>query len=243
VTIYVSMEKNFNDIRYRGRTRLLETPIAGQFWLNHRPAYAEHHLIESADIVIEGFPRSANTYALQAMRVASRDELEVRGHTHCYVTVLNAVKAHKPCIVLVREPAMAVASLVKTSKAPRAISAARNYCRFYERLETVLGDVVIADFETVTLDFGRVVDQVNQRFGTNFPIYERTEENELEVVGRLNEIARRVNKGQLNEADVARPSAIRAPSSEVQAGWDHRVWTELGRARELYSRIVARAQT
>lgn len=237
------MEKNFNDIRYRGRTRLLETPIAGEFWLNHRPAYAEHRLVESADLVIEGFPRSANSYALQAMRVASNDELEIRGHTHSYATVLNSVKAHKPCIVLVREPAMAVASLVKMTKAPRAISGARNYCRFYERLEPVLDEVVVAEFETVTADFGSVVNQVNQRFGTNFRIYERTKENELEVVERLNEVARRLNKGQMDEAVVARPSADRAPSSEVQGGWDNRVWRELERARELYNRIAARAQT
>jgi hypothetical protein len=243
VNVYVSMEKNFNDIRYRGRTRLLETPIAGEFWLSHRHAYAEHHLVGSADIVIEGFPRSANSYALQAMRVASNNELEIRGHTHCYVTVLNSVKAHKACILLVREPAMAVASLLKTSKPPRALSAVRNYCRFYERLEPVLGDVVVADFETVTTNFGRVVDQVNQRFGTHFPIYERTTANELEVFRRLDEIAKRANKGWINEADVARPSAARRPSSEVHAGWDQRVWSELERAHEFYTRVAARAQT
>jgi hypothetical protein len=138
---------------------------------------------------------------------------------------------------------MAVASLVKMTKAPRAISGARNYCRFYERLEPVLDDVVVAEFETVTADFGSVVNQVNQRFGTNFRIYERTKENELEVVERLNEVARRLNKGQMDEAVVARPSADRAPSSEVQGGWDNRVWRELERARELYNRIAARAQT
>lgn len=243
MTIYRSIEKNFNDIRYRGRTRLLETPVAGEFWVNHRRAYAEHRLIESADLVIEGFPRSANSYALHAMRVASNDELEIRGHTHSYATVLNAVKAHKPCIVLVREPAMAVASLVKMSKAPRAISGARNYCRFYERLEPFLTDVVVAEFETVTTDFGSVVNQVNQRFATNFLIYERTKENELEVVERLNEVAQKLNKGRMNEAGVARPSADRAPSSEIQRGWDNKVWREIERARKLYNHIVARAQT
>jgi hypothetical protein len=118
-------------------------------------------------IVIEGFPRSANTFAVAALLEANPGlgERAIAHHLHAQAQVLRAVARDVPALVLIRRPADAVRSLVVRHPFIRVEEALRDYARFYRDLLPHRARFVIADFDEVTGGFAAVVRRLNEKFG------------------------------------------------------------------------------
>src|SRR4051794_35640317 len=58
----------------------------------------------TTDIVIEGFPRSGNTFAVVAFRLAQSRAMQVAHHLHIPAQLLWADRVGMPSMVLVRNP-------------------------------------------------------------------------------------------------------------------------------------------
>ncbi len=129
------------------------------------------------DIVIEGYPRSANNFSVVALELAQRRPVRVAHHTHTPAHLLAALRAGVPALMLIREPEDAVLEflIVRPELMPR--QALRGYVRFYERLLPLKERLAVGRFPEVTADFGKVIRRVNERFGTDFAEFEHTEEN------------------------------------------------------------------
>lgn len=129
------------------------------------------------DIMIEGFPRSANSFSVAAFMLAQGRPTDVAHHTHASGHVLAALRMGVPTMVLIREPEESVLgfAIVRPSLTLRQVL--RGWMRFYAVLLPHLGAFVVAPFPQVTADFGLVIRRVNTRFGTNFKEFEHTEEN------------------------------------------------------------------
>lgn len=192
------------------------------------------------DVVIEGFPRSANTYAYLAFRVANGEELSIAHHNHAGVSVRLGVKRAIPVVVVLRHPLDAAASWLQYRPEISARSALRAYIRFYEIVARRLDHVVVAPFETVISDFSKVVSAVNERFGTSYLPYEATEENEARIRHEV-EWWDYVVSGhtEIREHTVSRPSSERAARKEDEADRLRSQHRLLARAEDLYSRIMA----
>ncbi|MGN6378219.1 MAG: hypothetical protein ACTHNU_04650 [Gaiellales bacterium] len=120
------------------------------------------------ELVIEGFPRSANTFAAVAFQLAQPTPVRLAHHVHAASQVIAAVRAGVPAIVLVRDPRDAVPSqLIRAPHLPLDL-VLDGYARFYEPLLPLRDRLVVAPFDDVLRDFGGVVDEVNRRFGTAF---------------------------------------------------------------------------
>jgi hypothetical protein len=119
-------------------------------------------------LVIEGFPRSGNSFSVFAFSNAGAGELNIAHHVHSPSQIIRAARYGLPAVLLLRAPDDAVAAgLVKigTHTAPDLY---RAYAIYYRTLAPLRDHYVIAPFETVTTDFGRIVEAVNRRFGTTF---------------------------------------------------------------------------
>ncbi|WP_456428908.1 hypothetical protein [Rhodocaloribacter sp.] len=129
------------------------------------------------EIVIDGYPGSANSFATAAFRNSQTRPVELAHHMHSPVQIIQGVRRGLPVIVTIRDPRGATLSL--TSRWPHVSveQGLRNYIRFYERLKPHLDGIVISTFERTTRGFDGVVAEVNERFGTNFDLFEPTEEN------------------------------------------------------------------
>jgi len=64
----------------------------------------------ATELVIEGFARSGNTFAVAAFSLAQPRPVRLAHHLHAPAQVLLAARMGIPCIVLVRDPVDAVAS-------------------------------------------------------------------------------------------------------------------------------------
>ena len=173
------------------------------------------------EVLIEGYPRSANSFAVAAFARAQgwpgSGGGRIAHHTHAPAHVLEAVRRGIPSIVLIRDPADAVLEflLVKPDLTPR--QGLRGYIRFYEPLLPHRSGFVIGPFEEVTTDLGRVIVRLNARFGTSFAPFEHTSGHEREVFEEMDGYWRgQVGSGADLERFVGRPS-------DVREGWKARL--------------------
>jgi hypothetical protein len=197
-----------DDTRFRLHNWLCSHDATSRLYAAVQPKVRGGMVTDRTELVIEGFPRSANTYALAAFRCANGPEVVVADHLHSGRSVRVAADRGLPCIVLVRDPVDACTSMIQRQPV-RARTALEAYLRFYAQVTLVMDDVVVADFATTTGDFGAVVREVNRRFGTTYQPYEHTEANEAWCREFVTE-ADRVDQGRVHSSTVALPNAERA---------------------------------
>ena len=127
------------------------------------------------DILIDGFPRSANSFAVAAFRTAQTRPVRVLAHRHTPTFVNIAVEANKPVCLLIREPRATAASWSIHSgwTLRRCLE---SYIDYYEYAAGFRGGFCVADFEDVTTRFSTVVERINRKFGTSFASEPDTEE-------------------------------------------------------------------
>jgi hypothetical protein len=166
-------------------------------------------------IVIDGFPRSANTFSSRAFQFANPD-VPASHHMHAPANILRAVRYKVPTIVVIRTPVDAVLSEVIREPRKELRRGLLEWNSFYGTVRPVLDHVVVAEFATVTSDYSVVIDEVNRRFGTAFVPYRNSPESDEKVFASIEAGARsRGKSGSRLETQVPRPSAERAARKQA----------------------------
>ena len=193
------------------------------------------------DVVIEGFPRSANTFSVEAFVSCQRKPVKVAHHYHAAAQIRLGVQWKIPTIVLIRNPKDAVISYLIYESSYSATSCLKEYLRFYTAVFPYRENFITAEFDEVVSEFGKVMDRLNQRFGTNFDVFDHTEDNVNLVFARLEGAAAKLGYGSNR---VARPHSDR----DVLKAWAQDEISEpkadclLSKAQKLYWRFLNGAQ-
>ena len=133
-------------------------------------------LNEATELVIDGFPRSANTFAVVAFQFAQARPVRVAHHLHAAAHIIEAARTGIPTLLVIRRPEDAVTSEVIRRADVSLARCARAYIRFHERVLPYVGMVSVATFDEVTGDLGAVTRRLNRRYGTAFGEFEPSEE-------------------------------------------------------------------
>lgn len=159
---------------------------------------------KDTEIVIEGYPRSANSFAHRAFRLAQYEglkdkplldmlfekKMKVATHAHTPSQIIMASKYGIPSIVLIRKPRDAVLSWkaldIENAMKGNDTALARAdlsyyikyYIWFYKSIYPYRKNFELATFEDVTKDYGKVIVRLNKRFKTSFRSFEHSKENE-----------------------------------------------------------------
>ncbi|HEX5151084.1 MAG TPA: hypothetical protein VFW07_06525 [Parafilimonas sp.] len=144
--------------------------------LTGKPWYANKH----TDIVIDGFPRCANTYATYAFALVQGKEVNIAHHIHKKSQFLIAERFNIPAILLIRKPIDCVAStLVRQPKySPDALL--KGYFSMYDQLRNK-NSYVVGEFTQVLNHYDKIIQAVNKKFGTEFNVYDKNAQNEEKV--------------------------------------------------------------
>jgi len=134
-------------------------------------------LTSDTEIVIEGYPRSGNSFAVAAFGQAQRRPVRIAHHTHTPAHVIVAIRAGIPALVLIRDPEDACVEFVMMKEFMSLRQALRGYVRFYKPLRPYKDRFVVGAFPEVMSDFGAVMERVNARFGMAFTPFDHTQEN------------------------------------------------------------------
>lgn len=194
-------------------------------------------------LVIEGFPRSGNTFSVAAFRIANGRQPHLGRHLHGAPHLLRAKRLGIPAIALVRAPEDAVPSYLIRREGLHAEDALVEYLDFYRTAWPARDAFVVGLFDDVTRDFGAVLDRVNERFGTSFARYEASPENEAAAFTLVEEMNRLECRGQVVETHVGRPSAVRDSAKKDLAALLQApgVRRRVAAAEEVYERYAERA--
>jgi len=193
------------------------------------------HLIvkKDTDLVVEGFPRSGNTFAVAAFMLSQPHPLRMAHHLHVPAQIIYAIRHNIPTLVLVRRPDDAVLSLVLRESFISLRQGLRAYIRFYRRVTPYLSKCVVASFDDVTTDFGQVIHRLKEKYGTNFVPFEHSEDNVNRCFALVEKMDRQDRKRPVvTETTVARPSKVRE-------GMKKRLVEELGKESVLLEQAFA----
>lgn len=204
----------------------------------HFSLFGKKELLISSDteIVIDGFPRCANTYAVTKFMDSNPSRKNVLAHhIHYPSQIIKGVALGLPVVLLVRCPADVIISLCIREK--RSIeSAVRLYIGFYEKLLPLKDSVVVADFETVTNDFANLMHRVNEKYGSDFVhVSCSTEEGILSKVEYWNEVD---SGGDLMKSSAPNPLKAELRKSYQEELASPKVSPLLNKATEIYESLV-----
>jgi hypothetical protein len=162
-------------------------------------------------LVIEGFPRSGNSFARRAFVMAQGenfDKSRIAHHIHVPAQVVQAARWRIPTLVLIRRPRDAVLSFALWD--PISVDQALRYYRsFYEAVERCCDAYVLGLFEEVTEDFGQVIKRINDKFGTTFSLFRHDEGNVGRVFADMDAYARKRFGETQWERKVHHPSVVK----------------------------------
>ncbi|MGH7145589.1 MAG: hypothetical protein ACREJ2_15875 [Planctomycetota bacterium] len=186
----------------------LYLPYVDYRWRHDRQACRV--VTRAAQIVIDAFPRSGNTFATMAFQMSQPQPVQIAHHIHAPAQIIRGIQLRLPTLCIIRDPVDAVLSLLIKVERYLPQDAFSFYCKFYTPLLPLHDRFVMATFEQVTSDFGAVIGRVNAKFGTKFAEFQHTPEN----VQRCFALVEQANFHELgttrvDEKHVARPSAER----------------------------------
>jgi hypothetical protein len=161
--------------RHRVRTLASEHPrLYLPFARRKYPGPSPRVIGPDTQAVIDGYTRSASTFAVYAFQISQPTPVRLAHHLHASAQLIEAARRGLPTIVVVREPRGAVLSQVVREPGVDLLDALYAYHRFHTSLMAYRDAFVIADFREVTDDFGSVVRRLNKKFGTRFGVFHGT---------------------------------------------------------------------
>lgn len=124
---------------------------------------------QNKSLVVEGFPRSGNTFLSDFIIVSQPAEFRFAHHTHLAENVLLGIDNNIPAIVLIRNPVDAVSSFVIYSD--KTIEFALNkWERFYSMISGLEAPLLIVSFETIISKPLSILEAANKQFTTDLAI-------------------------------------------------------------------------
>ncbi len=192
------------------------------------------------ELVIEGSPRSGNTFVVAAFELAQRRPVRVVHHLHAAAQVLEAVRRGIPTLVLIRHPLDSATSHMLREPWISPRQALLAWIRFYGPLVAVRERILLVPFERATHDLGSVIREVNRRFHTGFDEFRHSDDNVARVFEEI-ERGNRANFGVLTEITVARPSRERDERKrELRRRLEHRSLAPLrARAQSIHDSLLS----
>jgi hypothetical protein len=238
------------NVRFEIQTRLRNSPfVLEHLWRLRDQDEVQKNLQRRRavqrgdDLVIEGYPRSANTFALDAFLIAQERDMMVGNHIHSPAQFALARKYGIPAMLVLREPkAAALSHLVFSDGWLDASDVLRSYVYFHRPLLAIREAFVVATFEEVTSDFGLCIQRLNRRFGTAFAVAEHTPEFEARVMQAVK--ARQTLRQQQEGRDISHgysaPHEARKSRQEEFAGQFDKPGAQrlLAEASRLYERLA-----
>lgn len=187
----LTLKRPLLQFKFEVRSLLAREPLLAPFnwpviwWTQHKNRgiidVNECLVGSDTEFVIDGFQGSGNSFATVAFKRSQTKSIRLAHHLHSPVQIIRAAKKNIPVLLTIREPKGAAISLTSRWPYVSLAQAVRGYCHFYEKLEPHTDSLLISPFELTTKHLGTVIRRVNERYHTDFGVFEYSEENMKEL--------------------------------------------------------------
>ena len=195
-------------------------------------------LAEDFDVWIEGFPRSANTFAAKSF-LAANPGAKVRSHMHLPPFVIHAHHSGKPGMLLLRCPESAALSWAAFWNA-RIAGCLDYYVDYHRALLSIAPELFIVRFDDAIQHFDKVMHRFNAHFGTAYAPMVHNEQTLANCFAEMDRMQVEW-RGFVDEMRVCHPSAKRTTVIEQLRSQLHkspRLERKLRAANEIYRAIL-----
>ncbi len=183
---------------------IFQWPWLFKMFYGTRAKYAHLVVAQDTELVIEGYPRCANSFAVLAFEQAQGRKLKLAHHLHSQAQVLLALDYRVPVLVLIRDPISAAASLVTRHPEISPTQALQQYVDFYECIRAHKDEVVIANFTSITRDYAKVMAALNYKYQKNYLPYQNSPTADKAIFAEIDRLNLDNEHGKTNQ--LARPS-------------------------------------
>ena len=233
-------------VGFKWRSFLAQSPRIYSAWIGLRnPSHALGVNPITTDLVLEGFPRSGNTFAWYALMMAQIYPLNIAHNLHSPARVIHAARNDVPTLVLIREPKDCVISYCIYEPRLSLKLGFIYWLRFYKSIKPYSSKYVLATFNEVISDFGKVIKTVNDRFDTQFMVFDHTTENVQRVASSIEAkthlLLKRSDSSYPIEDRLSVPSDLRARKKEALGSCiqkDENLLHLMNQAQSLYRSMV-----
>lgn len=133
--------------------------------LRNRQLSKSRWIMPNTDLLIEGFPRSANTFFMRIIRAATKSQLRIASHVHRPEQISMAAHYGVPGIVIFRDPLECVASLVVRNSGYEISDNLKLYQSFCRKaLDADPNRILLLDFTAVIESPGHFAEAVLAHF-------------------------------------------------------------------------------
>lgn len=198
------------------------------------------------DIVIEGVPRTANTFMTESFSYIQKKPLKMAHHMHVPGQLIRAAQWGLPAVLLIRQPMDTVLShfIAHKDRTDYTLKACLHYyIDFHRPLMSLRNKFVVAEFQDVVDNPDKIIALVNQKFKVNFDNYTTEHPFEKETINQRIDMMYKhwgtdkglswFGNGVIDEKKVSRPSEHRNKLKQE--------YLQILKARE-YGDLVGKAQ-
>lgn len=139
-------------------------------------------------LVIEGFPRSGNTFCVLAFVTAQKENMHIAHHIHLAAQVIQGIRMRLPVMVLIREPDEALKSFLVRYPKIKTRDAINAYCRFYHSLLPYKKHLMVVPFKNLIENIDLVIKEFNKKFGTRFEVFNHSEDNKASIFEKIKQL-------------------------------------------------------
>ncbi len=189
----------WRDYFYGWQVKLGRYPSLYYLLFAHRFPYNHMRVTPNTELCIEGFPRSANSYAVVAFKLVN-PKVKVAHHLHVPAQVLKSVELHIPTVLLIRAPEDAVTSFLIFQRSREVDYYLNLYRKFYETLLPVVDRVLVIDFRLVVGDVNQMIAGINTRFHRDYALIEPLDDRKADILSRLEKYNRQFFGGKVHRS-------------------------------------------
>lgn len=183
-------------------------------------------LNSTTEVLVDSYPRSANSFFEAAFTRAHCGRVEVAHHSHAAAQVLAGVRRGLPAIVLLRDPQEAIASFFEMHGGGLPIwLCTQEYIEFYSKLIPVLDKLIVVDTASIEQRFYDLMLLLKEQHGLSVEPYvidnnvrqELFSDVDLTGKARNGSTTERYSDALSTEAKERRRAALSEIRNELQA--------------------------
>lgn len=122
--------------------------------------FTRYLVSKRTDVVVEGFPRSGNTWLTEFMRY--KTDLTIASHIHYPFMVRDGIRYKIPVYLVVRHPLESISSLMVRDRSYTVESAVYYYLAFHNDILKYVHDIRVISFEKVTQELDVLSREMNK---------------------------------------------------------------------------------
>ena len=192
-------------------------------------------------LVIEGYPRSANTYCYSIFKTLDTN-LNIASHIHLPVNINLGLNKKIPCIAIIRDPIDCITSYMIRENI-EILHAINYYLFFHNNLDVNNNKLLIVKFSTIISNYEKVINKYNHLFNTKYFVNENHNFDEL-VVERVKKMDMQdTGEDIINHLTVALPSKEREKlKNKYKTLIKIKHYKRLEKCNQLYNKLLTKSK-